>query len=189
MDGRSTVILVRRARAGDREAWTALVERYYETWIRKYHGRLGAAVRKIYDTEDLVQSAIGDAMRDIKGLRNEAVFFTWVTSIVRHKTALARRAGSREVSVDDQNQDVGRDIADTKQPGPDEQVSRLDAYVRTLDTILDLFPEYPERMAAVTMKLLDGCSIQEMVKRLGSPERTVYHWLRKGTELLKGRMR
>ncbi len=127
-------------------------------------------------------------MRDIGSLRNEAVFFAWVTSIVRHKTALARRAGSREVSVDDQNQDVVRDIADTKQPRPDEQVSQLDAYIHTLDTILDLFPENPERMAAVAMKLLDGCSIQAMVERLGSPERTVYQWLREGTDLLKSRV-
>ena len=73
-----------------------MLERYYGAWLNKYHGDLGTAVRKLYDTQDLVQSAIGDAMRDVSKLRNEAAFFTWVTSIIRHKLANARRRVERE---------------------------------------------------------------------------------------------
>jgi transposase len=43
-------------------------------------------------------------------------------------------------------------------------------------------------MAAAVMKLLEGFSIREMVERFGRPERTVYRWLGKGTDLLKARL-
>jgi len=132
MDAGSTVVLVRRAKAGDREAWTALVERYYETWLRRYHGRLGTAVRRVYDTQDLVDSAIADAIRDLHSLRNEGVFFSWVTSIICHKMALARRGGAREIPT----ANVLPEVPDPRGEAPHVVIGRLDTYVQTLDAIM-----------------------------------------------------
>ncbi len=64
----------------------------------------------------------------------------------------------------------------------------LDNYLHCLEVILELFPDHPEPMAATVMKLLEGFSIQEMVERFSRPERTVYRWLEKGTDLLKARL-
>ena len=71
--------------------------RYHDHWLRKFHGNLGTTIRRLYDTEDLIQSAITDAMNDIGGLENEGAFYTWVTSIIRHKIAMRRRRLIREV--------------------------------------------------------------------------------------------
>lgn len=65
MSPRETLLLVQRARGGDGEAWGELLERYYNRWLGRYHADLGSTIRKLYDTQDLVQSAVGDAMRDI----------------------------------------------------------------------------------------------------------------------------
>jgi DNA-directed RNA polymerase specialized sigma24 family protein len=185
MEARSTQVLVQKAKSGDREAWTALVEKYYETWLRRYHGKLGTEAARLYDTQGVVNSAIGDAIRDLPTLRNDGAFFSWVTAIIRHKLAMARRC---EALAKPEGDDLP-DVQDRKGKEPSAAVIELDTYLNTLNTILALFPEHPEHMAVVSLKLLDGCSIPQIVERMGSPERTVYAWLRKGTELLKASLK
>ena len=46
-----TIVLVRKAEDGDREAWSQLLERYHDRWLKKFHRDLGTTVRKLYDTE------------------------------------------------------------------------------------------------------------------------------------------
>ena len=41
-----TEVLVRKAKGGDREAWNQLVEKFYECWLRRYHGTLRTAVHR-----------------------------------------------------------------------------------------------------------------------------------------------
>ncbi|MBN1421555.1 MAG: hypothetical protein JXP34_22470, partial [Planctomycetes bacterium] len=82
-----SMALVVRAKSGDREAWSALCERYYPRWVRAVHGRMGREVRRLYDTPDIVQSAIAEALRDIGNLRSEGSFFSWVSAIIRRKIA------------------------------------------------------------------------------------------------------
>jgi DNA-directed RNA polymerase specialized sigma24 family protein len=100
VDPQSTVSLVRRAKRGDRDAWTELVDRYYDLWLNQYHGHLGPRMRRVCDTEDLVHSALADALEDIGGLRNESAFFVWVTTIIRHKLAGHYRKTRKEVALD-----------------------------------------------------------------------------------------
>ena len=95
-DPTSTIALVRRAKKGDREAWGQLIDRYYDDWLSRYHGDLGTTLRRIYDTEDVVQSAVAEAFKEIAELRDETAFFVWVTAILRHKVALRYRQNRRQ---------------------------------------------------------------------------------------------
>lgn len=189
MAATDTLVLVRRAKDGDRKAWADLLERYYDRWIRKYQGNLGPTVRKLYDTQDLVQSAVGDALRDISSLKSEAAFFAWVSAIIRHKLAMRRRELERESSLEGSAAKEVAERPDEHQPGPEPAVATLESYVHCLGVILELFPRHPEPMAAVIMKILDGHSIQVVAERLGRPERTAYRLLQKGTDLLKARLK
>ena len=76
MKSDQTLVLIGEAKRGDRDAWAKVLELYYDRWLRKYHGDLGSTVGRLYDTQDLVQSAVGDAIRDIPDLRSEAAFFS-----------------------------------------------------------------------------------------------------------------
>ncbi len=180
-----TILLVRKAQSGDRAAWDTLLERYYDLWLGKYHGDLGKTVHKLYDTQDLVQSAVVDAMKDLPQLENEAAFFSWVTSIIRHKVGLKRRRLAREEAQGSQG--TLSDLPDDD-TGPVSRVGELDDYLRTLEKILELFPEHPEPMAAVTMMFLDDCSARDMVERFGKSKSSVYRWIEQGIELLKGQL-
>ena len=184
-----TVALVRQAREGDRGAWDALLERYYERWVGKYHRDLGSTIRKLYDTQDVVQSAVGDALRDLPQLENEAAFFTWVTSIIRHKIATRRRRLGREMPGGKNSGQGLSQAADPDDAGPEPSAAELDDYIQALDKILELFPEYPEPMAAVAMAFVDRLSVSEMLERFGKSKTSVYRWLETGIELLKGHLK
>jgi RNA polymerase sigma factor (sigma-70 family) len=185
-DRPSTVILVARAKGGDREAWGCLIDRYYSSLVSRYHGDLGPAIRKLYDTRDLVQSAIGDALESIGDLQNDGAFFAWITSIIRFKIANVRRRLDREVALEGAGNSP-LEVQD-REGGPEEKVSSRDQYLHTLRIILDLFPGQPEAMAAVVMKFLEDCDIHEMVRRFDRPRRTVYRWLEEGMARLKARL-
>jgi RNA polymerase sigma factor (sigma-70 family) len=195
-----TIALVRKAREGDRQAWRDLLEQYYTSWLGRYHGQLGSTVRRLYDTQDLVQSAVGDVLRDLPQLKSEAAFYTWVTSILRHKVAHRRRELRREVSLGDGSKSgaveslekLGGPAGPGKQPeggGPEPSATELDDYIRALDVILDLFPRHPEPMAAVAMMFLDALPVEDMVERFGKSKSSVYRWLEEGLALLKRRLK
>ena len=54
----STLALVTRARGGDREALELIADRYQSALARFAHGRMPAAARGLFDTDDLVQVAV-----------------------------------------------------------------------------------------------------------------------------------
>ena len=181
----STEYLVQRAKAGDREALHQLVNRNYQNWLRRYHRKLGTALHRMYDTEDLVQSALGEALLELPRLRNEAAFFSWVTSIIRHKIARKHRELGRRRSISLETPDHVSPSRGPRRRYAENQTSALETYVHTLEVILGLFPAYPEEMAAVTMKHIEGLTLEQMVARLKKSPRTVQRWIKEGTSILK----
>ena len=184
----STEFLVNQAKRGDREALEELIARYYETWLKRHHKKLGAAIRRLCDTEDFVQSALGEVMVKLPRLRNEAAFFSWVTSIIRHKVARKyRELGTlRLISLEKAGElpSSGR----RERSSAEDRVSGIDTYIHTLEAILHLFRDYPEEMAAVSMKYRESLTLEEMVERLQKSRRTVQRWVATGTNILKGHL-
>jgi RNA polymerase sigma-70 factor (ECF subfamily) len=89
------VVLVERAREGDVDAFTALVERYQ----RLAHG---SAVAVVHDREiaaDVVQDAFLIAWRTLARLRDPAAFPGWLRGIVRRQALHALR-GRRLATLD-----------------------------------------------------------------------------------------
>ena len=85
-EGRDDV--VRRARSGDRDAFDSLVR---STTTRLYSIAL-KILRDVHQAEDVVQDSLVDAWRDLRGLRDPALFDAWVTRIlVRNCHRQARR--------------------------------------------------------------------------------------------------
>lgn len=80
------VALVRRAQAGDVEAFGDLVERHRRSVFRAAAAALGSAA----EADDVAQEAFVTAFQKLNGFRGEASFKTWVLSITWRK-ALDRR--------------------------------------------------------------------------------------------------
>lgn len=176
----TTLDLVKQAKDGDQEAWTKLIERYHREWMGKYHARLGTTLhRKLGDTVDLVNSALADALRCLSDLRSEAAFFAWVTKIIQRKLCHWRREVRRE--PDSVEQVPPRAAVESASKAIDDE----EIYLRTLDAILDLFPHYPEEMAALSWQQLDGRTVEFISERLGCSRRTVFNRLESGVKLLR----
>ena len=82
--------LVRRTRAGDREAFGVLVERHRRTiYVLALQKGLQAA-----EAEDVAQEVFLKAYRGLEGFRGASRFSTWLYSIASHHclSALARRS-------------------------------------------------------------------------------------------------
>ncbi|MBI4584540.1 MAG: hypothetical protein HY717_11030 [Planctomycetes bacterium] len=135
--------MISQAKAGDPAAWEAICKQYYPQWLKEFHGELGRGLRNLYETQDLVQSAISEALRDIGDLRNEAAFHSWVSAIIRRKIAEKRRHHNRLQQVP---------FEGVLEPGKSDSLLGdwpfgEEDYLRLLDVMLSLFPTYPEPIA------------------------------------------
>jgi len=182
-----SIVLIRRARDGDREAWDLLCKRYYPLWLRQYHGRLAAGLRGVLDTEDLVQSAMTQAVKECGKLAQDGAFFAWVSMIIRRKLYEKGRKGKRlrPGPIDD-------DLALGGPPGGSTSGAGAGAagepYERLLDAILSLFPVYPEPMGAVCMHYFEKAKVADMVAALAKSERSVHRLLEQGRSLLRAKL-
>lgn len=121
--------LVRRARAGDRAAFSALVDRYWDPlrrWLTGLSGRPHAA-------EDLTQEAFLKAWTGLPRLAAPETFRVWLFRIARNEyLALARspRAADHEPLSE----------AEARTPGPAEQVAEREA-AAALRAAVERLPE------------------------------------------------
>ncbi len=79
--------LAGRARHGDRDAFDALIRRSQPRIARLVRVRMGAELRAVEESGDVVQSALADAMRDLPRFddRGEGSFLRWLTCVVENK--------------------------------------------------------------------------------------------------------
>ena len=91
----SVTALVTRARAGDQQAWDALVERYAPlVWAICHRYRLSAA-----DAQDAAQSVWLHLVEHLGNLRDPAALPGWLSTTTRRECAKVLRAASHPQAV------------------------------------------------------------------------------------------
>jgi RNA polymerase sigma factor (sigma-70 family) len=182
---RATVELVLEARKQRPEAWQALFERCESEMVRFCRRFMGPKdpLRRLYHSQDIVQEAFATAMRKIQTLENDASFYAWVRTIIRHKIAVKRRDELRDRPMVE-----GIDEPVTEDPHEKERVT-CEESLKVLETILELFPQYPEPMATFALiHLEEGVTPESLADMLEISKRTVYRRLEEATKLLRQRM-
>ena len=94
MDQTSDAEFVVGARAGDVDAFTALVERYRHPALRLAYGIAGD------EAEDAVQDAFVKAFRKLDTFRPGSTFRPWLLTIVANEARNRRRSRSRRASLE-----------------------------------------------------------------------------------------
>jgi len=176
--------LIERAREGDPEAWKEVFAKYFPRWVARFHGELGDTLKRVWDTEDIVQSALAEAIAKIGNLRNEACFFAWVSAIVRRKLLEKQKLEGRLKLVRFDDLD-GFAHPDGR---PDRKLSSQEENRCLLDTILALFPVYPEHMGCVYLRYFAGKSPDDIALLYERSKRTVYRLLQSGLLLIRSRL-
>ena len=162
-DGRSTTVLLDRARHGDDLARDELVRRLLPRLRRWAHGRLPQSARDIADTDDLVQVSLMRALDHLEDFepQHEGAFLAYLRRIVLNAVRdELRRAGRRPFRTD-----LGDSLP---QPGPslvEQAIGRelVEAYEAALATL----PE--EQREAVIMRIEFGYTYPEIAEALGRP--------------------
>lgn len=163
--------LIRDAADGDVEAQGRLV-RDYEAWMReRIRKRLGPRLRLRLDTEDVLQSSMALALRDLQGkdaaFEGERPFLAWLLRLTQNKIQMAARkhgAAKRDVRREAQLSAPDRQRLDATSP------SQAAARSEEADAIRALLADLPDRdRRVIEMRVLDGATFAEIAEALDLP--------------------
>lgn len=157
--------LVRRACAGDREAFYLLVSRYE----RNLYRTAMALTHNPADAEEVVQETFLRAFEYLGQFRGEAKFQTWLTQITLNTARMKIRkqhAGLWESLDEPRETDEGlipRDVAEWRE-NPEEQLGRAETEELLHQALRGLPPGYRE---VITLRDIQMLSTQETAELMG----------------------
>ena len=166
LDERRQPELVRAARAGDQEAFRALMQRHQARLLRL----VGRFVGSREDAEDVVQEAFIAAYRQMGRFRGDASFGTWLGRIAIYKALKVARRERRATPLEG---NPARQSAD--EPDRAAAIAVREAVARL-----------PEKLRLpVVLRFWQGLSGKEIAEMLGWKQSTVWTRLYRGLERLK----
>lgn len=176
--------LVGHARAGEREAFHALMQRGNQRLFRIARG----FVRDDSEAEDIVQETYVRAFTNLDAFRGEASIFTWLTRIAINEAngRLRKRRDNVGLEAVESAQSRGAHVIMFPQTDagmtPELDVAR--AQVRqVLEEAIDELPD--DFRVVFVMRDVEGCSIAETATVLGIREETIKTRLHRARRLLR----
>ncbi len=173
---RDDLELLRRARAGDFEAFSSLVERFQR--------RVFAVARRIvgnqHDAEDVTQQTFLSVMDHLSDFREESSVAAWILRIATNHAlkSLRKRRGLPTVSLDAPTSDEADSYATL--PHPEfiaqwrDEPSRLAQQREVRQLIETALEELPEKYRVVfVLRDVEGLSVKETAEALGLSEANV----------------
>lgn len=162
--------IVRRAKAGDEEAFVQIVQRH-QSMVYSVALRM---VRRSIDAEDVAQQVFTKVFFALKKFDMRSSLSTWIYKIAMNETYdYLRRIKSRRVVFEG---DLGEDVdeivessaraADTA-AGAEEQASRRDYLLKLLEHISE------EERILLFQKEVEGLTVDELAAKTGINENTI----------------
>ena len=150
------LLLISRARGGDREAFGALVEQYRDNVYRLAYRMCGNA----YDADEAAQEAFVAAWRALPNFRGDAKFSTWLYRLTTNAAIDVMRREKRHQTVGDGEMVDLADDADS----PQETVERTEQQEAVQKALATLSEEYREVLLLRYMEELDYAEIAEVLQ-------------------------
>jgi len=184
--------LVRRAQAGDVEAFGALVERHRRAVFRAAL----AAVRSPTEADEVAQDAFITAFQKLDGFRGDAAFKTWLLAIAWRKAIDRRKSMTRWVQRLVTPARGGEGRYDNEEWDPMERLSAGDRTHEDELMTSDLRARLKPLIAALPKKLRDALllagsgdySYDEISQMLGIPVGTLKWRVSEARRVLKTKM-
>ena len=150
------ILLISRARGGDRDAFGALVEQYRDNVYRLAYRMCGNA----YDADEAAQEAFVAAWRALPNFRGDAKFSTWLYRLTTNAAIDVMRREKRHQTVGDGEMMELADDADS----PQETVERTEQQEAVQKALATLSEEYREVLLLRYMEELDYAEIAEVLQ-------------------------
>jgi RNA polymerase sigma factor (sigma-70 family) len=164
-------VLIRRARAGELEAYDELVRRYQERiYATVYH-----MTSNHEDANDLAQETFIKAYQALASFKGGSSFYTWVYRIAVNKTInfLKQRKHKAQMSLDDLDFNAEHDpdlVALISEKTPRREISLAELQEKLNEAMLKL--SEPHRLA-VTLHDVQGMSHEQIAEIMGCNVGTV----------------
>ena len=167
--------LIERIKAGQTEAYGALVQKYQDRVFNTCWRICG----HLEDARDLTQEAFLKAFEKLEGFRHESGFYTWLFRIAVNLARTHRRnsARRRTVSLDGgpevagtQAENLARHVPDGATEGPDRSATRAELQGTVARALLALDDDF---RAVVVLRDIEGFDYQEIAMILEVPPGTV----------------
>lgn len=172
--------LIRRAQAGDQDAFATLVEMHAD--------RVQVALRRFGlnggEVDEVAQEVFVRAWRGLPRFREQARFSTWLYRIAFNEAQrrLARRPPPRAVATDPDRDDPVVSLPESPHLGPEAQALDRE-FAQALDRALDQLPA--DWRAAVILRDIEGLSTREAAEVAGVREAAFKSRLHRGRMQLR----
>ena len=157
--------LVEKARAGDAQAFTELVNHYE----RKIYRLAKHITQNDEDAEDVLQEAFLKAYEHLDGFKGDSKFYTWIVRIAVNEALmkLRKRKGDRTVSLDEPvdtgEETVQREIA-VWEYNPEQRYSREEMQTILDEAVQTLKPDF---RTVFMLRDIEELSTEETAETLG----------------------
>jgi RNA polymerase sigma-70 factor, ECF subfamily len=173
--------LVRRARAGDREAFEELVRRTSGLVFARLYLDTGDAHR----AEDLVQDTFLLAFRSLDRLADPAGFRPWLLAIAHAALVDAARRDARRKRTPPGRSDTPLAAIPGPGPRPEEEAQRAELRRRVLAVLRSLPEDY---RLPLTLRYITGADYDAIGAQLGLTNGALRGLLHRGLKMLRQRL-
>jgi RNA polymerase sigma-70 factor (ECF subfamily) len=159
----SSLNLLQRAQAGDREALDQLLERYRPRLVRWASGRLPRYARDLTETQDLVQDTLLQALRHIEAfdIRGEGALQAYLRQAILNRVRMELRRVGRKPPAEQIPDDIEAQMESPLEAAVGAEA--LERYERALATLSE------DDRQLIIARLEYGYSHQEIASMLGRP--------------------
>ena len=186
--------LVAKAQTGDSDALDLLFRKHYATMLDLARRRLGPRLRQKEEADDLAQTTLREATRDIGAYqdRGDGSFLRWLARILQNKIrdrAEFYAAGKRDISRERSADDTGGEEGGRRLELPSEDLSvtrfvrRSEEHGILREALEELTPDHHQAIALV---FFQGLTLRAAGEQMGGrSEDAVRMLLRRAEERLR----
>jgi RNA polymerase sigma-70 factor (ECF subfamily) len=172
--------LVASARAGDSDAFAALVGRYESRIVRLVRGMVPES-----DTEDVTQEAFLKAYRKLGNFDGRSSFYTWLFRIAANTAMDWRKKERHRRHAPLPEGEEGEDRVPSSEAGPETAATRRELAAR-IDAAIEALPEKYHEI--LVLREIEGLSYEEISAQLGMSKGTVESRLFRARERLREKL-
>lgn len=178
--------LVARVKAGDKQAFNVLVEKYQHKLVKLISGY----VHDQNEALDVTQEAFIKAYRALPNFRGDSSFYTWLYRIglntaKNHLVSWNRRPPDNDIDAQDaERYDIESRLKDHDTP---EAIAQRDEIERTVIMAIEELAD--DLRTAITLRELEGLSYEEIAQAMDCPIGTVRSRIFRARDAIAKRLR
>ena len=173
------LVLVKRAKSGDYQAFDLLVLKYQSRLISTAF----KFVKDVHIAEDIVQDSFIKAFNALESFREDSSFYTWIYRITVNtsKNFLVSKKRKSELLNSDLSEEASYEIEPVETYSPEDllQATQLQKVItETFDQLGE------DTRTALTLRELDGLSYEQIADVVNCPVGTVRSRIFRGREVI-----